>query len=250
MDGDLLRLHDNARDRKPVSTFAERTQAPRAKVVGVVQLAAVISFHCSRSGYDADVVTLPCRPRLRWFAIGIAPVTLDRKSNPQDGPVKAVGRAALAIFGIEATRFIDAHLQCSANAAGTGPMKAQKTIHLFRYGATGLYALTDDPSGRSLPVKVCPFGWHFEKSIDIAAGNRARFKPALTEIARQKVYLTHAAFAGTEFSLPGSGDAIGEGGPLSGADTAGGQEAAVTRSRRLACERAVPGRVGRKFTVH
>lgn len=92
-------------------------------------------------------------------------------------------------------------------------MKAHRTIHLFRYGATGLYALTDDPSGHSLPIKVCPFGWHFEKSIGIEAGNRARFKPALAEISKHKVYLTHAAFAGSAFDLPGSADVAGGAGP-------------------------------------
>jgi hypothetical protein len=83
-------------------------------------------------------------------------------------------------------------------------MRTHRAIYLFRCGETGLYALSHDRSGGSLPSSVCANRWRFEREIDITAGNRARYKPILADIVRQGFHLIHAAFAAAEFNLPGA----------------------------------------------
>jgi hypothetical protein len=72
-----------------------------------------------------------------------------------------------------------------------------KKIYVFRCGATALYALTADSTGRSLPTQACQAGWRFEQSImlrlDKNSPNYELNIVTLAAIAKHGFYLTHAA---------------------------------------------------------
>lgn len=70
-------------------------------------------------------------------------------------------------------------------------------IWVFRYGATALYALTADSTGRNLPLYAFPAGWQFERSItlrlDRSSPKHDLIKATLAAIGKHGFYLTHAA---------------------------------------------------------
>ena len=96
-------------------------------------------------------------------------------------------------------------------------------IWVFRYGATALYALTADSTGRNLPLYAFPAGWQFERSItlrlDRSSPKHDLIKATLAAIGKHGFYLTHAALQdlpldlaawfhgsdGTEFSTQEAG---------------------------------------------
>jgi hypothetical protein len=76
-----------------------------------------------------------------------------------------------------------------------------QTIHVFRCGTSGLYALTGDRSGTILPTGgCCPAGWQFERSIVLPPQNQfpkyELVRATLSAIAKQGYYLSHAAIGG------------------------------------------------------
>ena len=82
-------------------------------------------------------------------------------------------------------------------------------IWIFRYGATALYALTVDSTGRNLPLHAFPEGWQFERSItlrlDRSSPKHDLIKATLAAIGKHGFYLTHAAL----LDLPLDLDALG-----------------------------------------
>lgn len=85
-------------------------------------------------------------------------------------------------------------------------MSAHQAIHVFRCGASGLYALTQDRSGSVLPAAgCCPAGWQFERTIDLASASALRktdlVRATLSAIAKQGYYLSHAAIGGLPLAL-------------------------------------------------
>jgi len=77
-------------------------------------------------------------------------------------------------------------------------------IHVFRCGATGLYALTADSAGRNLPTQACKEKWQFEQSIALRLDNSVLkhelTKATLAAIAKHGFYLTHAAIHALPFA--------------------------------------------------
>jgi hypothetical protein len=73
-------------------------------------------------------------------------------------------------------------------------------IFVFRCGASALYALTADSTGRNLPSAACPAGWRFEQSItlhfDNSSSNHELMEVTRAAIAKHGFYLTHAAIQG------------------------------------------------------
>ncbi len=81
-----------------------------------------------------------------------------------------------------------------------------QTIHLFRCGTSGLYALTNDRSGTVLPAAgCCPAGWHFERSIALppqeALPKSELLRATLSAIARHGYYLSDAAITGLPLAI-------------------------------------------------
>jgi hypothetical protein len=73
-------------------------------------------------------------------------------------------------------------------------------IYLFRCSETGLYAFTDDPSGKTLPSKLYPqIKWRLESRVTLcAAANSLEWKSLqaiLAAITKNGLHLTHAAVA-------------------------------------------------------
>ena len=79
---------------------------------------------------------------------------------------------------------------------GQGLSISQK-IYVFRYGATALYALAADSTGRNLPSLAFSASWQFERSItlrlDKSLPKQELIKAALAAIGKHGFYLTHAA---------------------------------------------------------
>ena len=76
------------------------------------------------------------------------------------------------------------------------------TVHVFRCGATALFALTTDPTGQILPSQIgSPVTWQFERSVTLQLDNsnqrRDSIRATLAAIARHGFYLTHAAIHAT-----------------------------------------------------
>jgi hypothetical protein len=95
---------------------------------------------------------------------------------------------------------------CQAPICAIKEMLAVQTIHVFRCGTSGLYALTIGRSGKTLlPAVCCAAGWRFEKSIRLserklsAQGELAI--ATLAAIAKQGYYLTHAAIGGLPLAM-------------------------------------------------
>jgi hypothetical protein len=83
-----------------------------------------------------------------------------------------------------------------------------QAIHIFRCGASGLYALTADRSGNVLPTAgCCPAGWRFERTVWLPQPQLLRkselVRATLSAITRQGYYLSHAAIGGLPLDLAG-----------------------------------------------
>ena len=80
-----------------------------------------------------------------------------------------------------------------------------QTIHVFRCGSSGLYALTGDRSGAILPsAACCPADWRFERSIVLPQKQILKSElvtATLSAIAKQGYYLSHAAIGGLPLEL-------------------------------------------------
>ena len=76
-------------------------------------------------------------------------------------------------------------------------MSNYREIYIFRCGATALYALTTDKTGRNLPSKACSAGWQFEAPVtlrcDESSPKYELTKATLAAIAKHGFCLTHAA---------------------------------------------------------
>jgi hypothetical protein len=89
---------------------------------------------------------------------------------------------------------------------GDADLSAHKAIHVFRCGASSLYALTEDRSGSVLPTAgCCPAGWQFERTINLAPVQAPRktelVRATLSVIQSQGYYLSHAAIGGLPLAL-------------------------------------------------
>jgi hypothetical protein len=82
--------------------------------------------------------------------------------------------------------------------AGRPPSPATKTIYLFRCGDSGLYGLTADSSGSTLPFQLYPqIRWRFERLVTVRTdGNSLKQKivqAILDTIAEEGFKLFHAS---------------------------------------------------------
>jgi len=73
-----------------------------------------------------------------------------------------------------------------------------KTIYVFRFGESGLYAFTADPKGHILPSRIYPrVRWRLERRVtlrlDRNSPNGKIVRATLDAIAKDGFRLTHAA---------------------------------------------------------
>jgi hypothetical protein len=85
-------------------------------------------------------------------------------------------------------------------------LSAEKAIHVFRCGTSGLYALTNDRNGSILPAAVCcPAGWEFQRTIALPPLTALRkselVRATVSAIESQGYYLSHAAIGGLPLDI-------------------------------------------------
>jgi hypothetical protein len=73
-----------------------------------------------------------------------------------------------------------------------------KTIHVFRCGDTGLFALTADRTGRLLPSQLYnQIRWRYDRRLTLRShkdnANQEFIKATLAAVEKHGFYLTHAA---------------------------------------------------------
>jgi hypothetical protein len=78
-------------------------------------------------------------------------------------------------------------------------MSPAKTIYVFRFGESGLYAFTSDPKGQVLPSQIYPcLRWRLERRLTIRveknSPNYKFVRSALDAIVKHGFHLAHAAF--------------------------------------------------------
>ena len=71
---------------------------------------------------------------------------------------------------------------------------------MFRCGATALFALTANSTGRNLPTQACQAGWRLEQTLtlrlDKKLPNYELIEATLAAIQKHGFYLTHSAIHG------------------------------------------------------
>jgi hypothetical protein len=75
---------------------------------------------------------------------------------------------------------------------------ATNTIYLFRCGDSGLYALTEDSSGSTLPSRIYPqIRWRFERLVTVRTDSNSLkqkiMQAILDSIAKEGFKLIHAS---------------------------------------------------------
>jgi hypothetical protein len=86
-------------------------------------------------------------------------------------------------------------------------LSKSKKLYVFRCGETGLYGLTSDPAGHSLPSRLYPqIRWRFERCVMPGVDPHLRrteiARTIFDAIAEHGFYLTHGAIGtGLEFGV-------------------------------------------------
>lgn len=80
----------------------------------------------------------------------------------------------------------------------SGRGRSSRTIYLFRFGESGLYAFTTDPMGHILPSRIYPrMRWEFERRVTLRLDGNSPpaevVRAALDAIAEHGFHLAHSA---------------------------------------------------------